>query len=168
MVVANKSDLSIHSDFHYESLEPIVTFDWENGYVECSAKECRNISKIFKELLNQSKPGYGVSIPTESNLRTRNSTTGQIPLSKLLILQQKAALKQTKECCDQLKRRQSLPDIQPQRVSICSANIPEVITEEGSKILPTSFDNEKINIKNKNNRRSSFPAALRRNSCKVS
>ena len=67
MVVANKSDLSVHTDFHYDSLEATVIFDWENGYVESSAKERRNINKIFKELLNQSKPRYGVSIGKISN-----------------------------------------------------------------------------------------------------
>ena len=63
MVVANKSDLTVHTDFHYDSLEARVIFDWENGYVECSAKENKNVTKIFKELLNQAKPRYGVSIP---------------------------------------------------------------------------------------------------------
>ena len=165
--MANKSDLPLQSDFYYESLEPIVTFDWENGYVECSAKECKNISKIFKELLNQSKPRFGVSIPTESNSRPRNSTAGQITsLPKLLSLQQKNVVKKTKEC-DPLKRRQSLPIIPQQKINICSADIPKVINEEGAKITINSLKNNEDKSKTKNGRRSSFPAILRKNSCKI-
>ena len=168
MVVANKSDLPLRSDFYYESLQPIVNFDWENGYVECSAKECKNINKIFKELLNQSKSRFGVSIQTDSNLKPRNSTAGQITsLPKLLSLQQKAVVNKKKEC-DQLKRRQSLPIIPQQKINICSADIPKVINEEGAKITINSLKNNEDKIQIKNDRRCSFPAILRKNSCRIS
>ncbi len=59
VVVGNKCDLEPDVDVPRDSLEAIVTFDWENGYVESSAKERRNINKIFKELLQQAKSRYG-------------------------------------------------------------------------------------------------------------
>ena len=55
VVVANKSDLAVDTDLPHESLEATAIFDWENGYVECSAKDRININKIFKELLIQTK-----------------------------------------------------------------------------------------------------------------
>jgi len=58
VVVGNKCDLSeddYHPDIPHESLEATVTFDWENGYVESSAKERVNVNKIFRELLQQAK-----------------------------------------------------------------------------------------------------------------
>ena len=58
VVVGNKTDLmtsSVDNRIPLESLEATVTFDWENGYVESSAKNRINIDKIFKELLQQSK-----------------------------------------------------------------------------------------------------------------
>ena len=57
VVVGNKSDLTASRDpqIPHESVEATVVFDWENGYVDSSAKERFNINKIFKELLQQSK-----------------------------------------------------------------------------------------------------------------
>ena len=63
VVVANKCDLpleEVDQDIPRDSLEAIVTFDWENGYVESSAKERRNINKIFKELLQQAKSRWAL------------------------------------------------------------------------------------------------------------
>ena len=166
MVVANKSDLPVHADFHYDSLEARVIFDWENGYVESSAKEKLNINKIFKELLNQSKPRYGVSIPASNG---NGSSVHQHRLQRLLSLQQKAAKKtrQIESPSNNLKRRQSLP-ITPQKMNSC-ANVPNVIEEEecasAVKLAANLQNSEKPKSEK---RRSSFPAALRRNSCKVS
>ncbi|XP_023340713.1 GTP-binding protein Rhes [Eurytemora carolleeae] len=53
VIVGNKLDLV--RELPKEETEAVVTLDWENGYVECSAKENQNISAIFKELLNQTK-----------------------------------------------------------------------------------------------------------------
>ena len=175
MVVANKSDLSVHTDFHYDSLEATVIFDWENGYVESSAKERRNINKIFKELLNQSKPRYGVSIAAAST--SGNGNTAQHPrLQRFLSLQQKAGKKPSNSngsgCCIEsdllLKRRQSLP-ITPQKNSANSscANVPDVIAEEEGGAKITGLQNSQCSKTKTTKRRSSFPA-LRRNSCKVS
>ena len=172
MVVANKSDLSVHTDFHYDSLEATVIFDWENGYVESSAKERRNINKIFKELLNQSKPRYGVSIAAAST--TGNGNTTQPPrLQRFLSLQQKAGKKPLNghgriESDQLLKRRQSLP-ITPQKNSANSscANVPDVIAEEEGCAKITGLQNSQCSKTETTKRRSSFPA-LRRNSCKVS
>ena len=63
VVVANKSDLALDPELPHDSLEATVIFDWENGYVESSAKERRNINKIFKELLQQAKARYDFSLP---------------------------------------------------------------------------------------------------------
>jgi len=38
-----------------EITEAISKYDWECGYMECSAKENRNIVQVFKELLAQAK-----------------------------------------------------------------------------------------------------------------
>ena len=167
MVVANKSDLSVHSEFHYDSLEAIVIFDWENGYVECSAKECRNVNKIFKELLNQCKLRYGVNVPSETNKGSRNitNTSEQLPLlRRLLSLKQKPAVKKPVQVeFDQLKRRQSMPAIPPK------ITVPEVMKEEeGAKISVALSQKVDGKSKTQNIRRGSFPSSLRRNLCKVS
>ena len=62
VIVANKSDLEVDRSLPHESLEATAIFDWENGYVECSAKERKNINKIFRELLNQTKSRFKISI----------------------------------------------------------------------------------------------------------
>ena len=171
MVVANKSDLTVHTDFHYDSLEATVIFDWEKGYVECSAKEPRNINKIFKELLNQSKPRYGVSIPATPS--HGNGSVHHPRLHRFLSLQQKAAKKSSNPngamVSDHLKRRQSLP-ITPQgknSVNSSCANVPDVIAEEESCAKISGLQNSDCTKTGTPKRRSSFPA-LRRNSCKVS
>ena len=79
VIVANKSDLSIDSDLPYESLEATAIFDWENGYVVTSAKDKDSINKIFKELLVQAKPRFGVSMASCAG------TTGHHMNSPLLL-----------------------------------------------------------------------------------
>ena len=122
VVVGNKTDLmfSIDNRIPLESLEAIVIFDWENGYVECSAKERFNINKIFKELLQQAKAKYDFdssSSSTSSNASHLSSL--QFPLRRNSILRNSKDpgtihqnLKGTPKKSpheDMLKRRQSLP-----------------------------------------------------------
>ncbi len=64
VVVGNKCELAEHDEkILQDSPEATVVFDWENGYVESSAKERRNINKIFKELLVQAKAYYDFTLP---------------------------------------------------------------------------------------------------------
>lgn len=44
-----------------EMTESVVTVDWENGFVEASAKDNVNVAKVFKELLVQAKVKYNLS-----------------------------------------------------------------------------------------------------------
>ena len=53
VVVGNKTDLP--REISKESVEARVRYDWENGYVECCAKDDLNITAIFRELLVQAK-----------------------------------------------------------------------------------------------------------------
>ena len=68
-MVANKNDLDPDPEIPRESLEATVTFDWENGYVEASAKDRFNINKIFRELLQQAKGLHDFGTSSTSNGR---------------------------------------------------------------------------------------------------
>ena len=83
VVVGNKSDLERNLDI--AETESIVQCDWEQGYVECSAKDNENVQDIFKELLMQVR-SQGEVLPAKSN---SSSTTCSPPLN--------------------MRRRQSLP-----------------------------------------------------------
>ncbi|GAB0099497.1 ras-related protein Rap-2b-like [Sergentomyia squamirostris] len=65
VVVGNKTDLLIEDsdrrEMNRENTESVVTMDWENGYIECSAKDNENVTEIFKELLVQAKITYNLS-----------------------------------------------------------------------------------------------------------
>ncbi|KAG8311464.1 hypothetical protein J6590_043380 [Homalodisca vitripennis] len=54
VVVGNKSELADRA-VSRELAETVAVYDWECGYVECSAKENQNIIQVFKELLVQAK-----------------------------------------------------------------------------------------------------------------
>ncbi|XP_050532059.1 GTP-binding protein Di-Ras1-like isoform X2 [Daktulosphaira vitifoliae] len=60
VIVANKCELS-ERFLPIEITEAIAKYDWECGYVECSAKDNRNIVGVFKELLSQAKVQYNLS-----------------------------------------------------------------------------------------------------------
>ncbi|XP_014246333.1 ras-related protein Rap-2a [Cimex lectularius] len=63
VVVCNKIDL-LENQYNEDSIkthESIVTVDWENGFVETSAKDNINVSQVFKELLAQAKVKYNLS-----------------------------------------------------------------------------------------------------------
>ncbi|KAK4872643.1 hypothetical protein RN001_014672 [Aquatica leii] len=61
VVVGNKTDLVGNREVDTAMTESVVTVDWENGFVECSAKDNINVSKVFKELLAQAKVKYNLS-----------------------------------------------------------------------------------------------------------
>lgn len=62
VVVCNKMDLSLDQRrVSKEVVESIVKIDWECGFVECSAKDNRNIIRVFKELLVQANIRYNLS-----------------------------------------------------------------------------------------------------------
>nr|CAD7257787.1 unnamed protein product [Timema shepardi] len=64
VVVGNKEDLSEEGAGRAvpkEVAETTALFDWECGYVECSAKNNRRIVDVFKELLVQAKVRYNLS-----------------------------------------------------------------------------------------------------------
>ena len=55
----SKGLLLLQVDF--DTTESVVTVDWENGFVEASAKDNTNVSQVFKELLTQAKVKYNLS-----------------------------------------------------------------------------------------------------------
>ncbi|KAK7873123.1 hypothetical protein R5R35_006351 [Gryllus longicercus] len=62
VVVGNKLDLADDArEVEYDTTESVVTVDWENGFVECSAKDNVNVTQVFKELLTQAKVKYNLS-----------------------------------------------------------------------------------------------------------
>ncbi|KAL1404011.1 hypothetical protein pipiens_005485 [Culex pipiens pipiens] len=65
VIVGNKTDLADDDDDIRQvsrgTTESMITVDWENGFVEASAKLNRNVSQIFKELLAQAKITYNLS-----------------------------------------------------------------------------------------------------------
>lgn len=162
VVVANKSDLPVDQNLPHESLEATAIFDWENGYVQCSAKDRININKIFKELLNQAKSRFDVSVRRNNR---RPSVTQGFPyeavtrhLPALAMMHHK--ITRTEEYG--LKRRQSLPAAPPMTKLKNVEEEDEVFVENNVK---------KNEVKSSNGtpkqRRSSL-AHLRRDSCKIS
>ena len=150
VIVANKSDMEHDPDLPYESLEATSIFDLENGYVECSAKEKKNIKKIFKELLNQGKPRFDLCMPSSSGNRGEESPAGQ-PYEG--------------GACGSnyvLHRRQSLPSA-PAGLPFQATNLPYKIDEE-----ERSHESPEESKPRKTTQRRSSISALRRDSCRVS
>ncbi|XP_074105628.1 ras-related protein Rap1 isoform X1 [Cotesia typhae] len=107
VVVGNKVDLVMENDnetdcdsefqVNTERTRELVETEWENGFVEVSAKDNVNISQVFKELLVQAKVKYNLSPalrrrrrqslpPPQHNSRT---STAHVPsLQQLQHLQQ--------------------------------------------------------------------------------
>ncbi|XP_059056960.1 ras-related protein Rap-1 [Achroia grisella] len=77
VVVGNKVDLAETGDrqVEFHTTESVVTVDWENGFVEASAKDNVNVSQIFKELLVQAKVKYNLS-PALRRRRRQSLPTG--------------------------------------------------------------------------------------------
>ncbi|XP_034951751.1 ras-related protein Rap-2a [Chelonus insularis] len=67
VVVGNKVDLIMDDDAECDSqvnaerTRELVEIEWENGFVQVSAKDNLNISQVFKELLVQAKVKYNLS-----------------------------------------------------------------------------------------------------------
>uniref|UniRef100_T1ITV6 GTP-binding protein Rhes n=1 Tax=Strigamia maritima TaxID=126957 RepID=T1ITV6_STRMM len=77
VVVGNKTDLELSSwQVSREMAETIVTIDWENGFVQTSAKDNVNIVSVFKELLAQARVPYALSPAVR---RRRQSLPGHHP-----------------------------------------------------------------------------------------
>ncbi|CAG2116880.1 unnamed protein product [Medioppia subpectinata] len=79
-VVGNKSDFDDKRVIRKEVAESVICLDWENGYVECSAKENKNVVKIFQELMIQAKVPYDVG-PAIANGKPRRSSLPECPTS---------------------------------------------------------------------------------------
>lgn len=69
VVVGNKCDLDKQRKVQKELADTIVGIDWENRFVECSAKENINIVRIFKEILLQANFPYDLN-PAVQKRRT--------------------------------------------------------------------------------------------------
>ena len=99
VVVGNKCEVKEHDGaILRDSPEATVVFDWENGYVESSAKERRNIDKIFKELLVQAKSKYDFGARAAADSHSGSAAVASCAAGP-------AAASQT------MKRRQSLPAV---------------------------------------------------------
>ena len=77
VVVGNKTDLERKTS--QEALEATVMFDWEHGYVECSAKDNINTTAVFKELLGQARNRFEISCTPSASSR------GSLPSTPLVI-----------------------------------------------------------------------------------
>ncbi|XP_035219114.1 ras-related protein Rap-1b-like [Stegodyphus dumicola] len=84
VVVGNKCDLEKQRVIQKEVADTIVAIDWENRFVEASAKENINIVRIFKELLVQANFPYDLnpavqkrrtSLPLYALPKTNNNVT---------------------------------------------------------------------------------------------
>lgn len=86
VVVGNKSDLDQKRVVQKELAETMACIDWENGFVECSAKTGHNVLTIFNELLVQANIKYRLSpvvqrrrmsLPVNPRLPGGKSKTGK-------------------------------------------------------------------------------------------
>jgi GTPase SAR1 family protein len=77
VVVANKTDLA--RQITREETEATVLCDWENGYVECCAKDNLNIVAVFKALLVEAKSPLLLPSNRPAAL-TRRRSMPQIPV----------------------------------------------------------------------------------------
>jgi GTPase SAR1 family protein len=80
VVVGNKTDLT--RQITSEEAEATVLCDWENGYVECCAKDNLNIAAIFKALLIETK--QVVRLPASPSTMTRRQSLPQVPAFRRL------------------------------------------------------------------------------------
>ena len=84
VVVGNKCDLKTTRDDRIpqeNALDASISLDWENGFVQSSAKDRHNINKIFKELLQQSKAFYHFDPPSSASSSHGSAVPGSSPLN---------------------------------------------------------------------------------------
>ena len=189
VIVGNKSDLkeSFDPDIPHQSVEAISVFDWENGYVESSAKDRFNINKIFKELLQQSKTKYYFdTLPASyphNHLTSSNQGTH--------FFNSPSSLAGHPVDGDCLKRRQSLPAVCPAHpITKTDDSSHDVLTNgklqpwkkknqsrKNSIISENKFLGENKDSRRKNSTKSGSPtpdvrrfsiSAPRKDSCRVS
>ncbi|XP_005108587.1 ras-related protein Rap-2c [Aplysia californica] len=62
VIVGNKADVPVEKHaVAKETAEAIACFDWNNGFVEATAKDHSRVVEVFKEILRQSKISYDLS-----------------------------------------------------------------------------------------------------------
>ncbi|XP_066981860.1 ras-related protein rapA isoform X1 [Macrobrachium rosenbergii] len=87
VVVGNKRDMEDQRAVPTEAAETIVLLNWENGFLEASAKDNLNVLHIFKELLNQAKIRYALSPAVKRRRQSMPNVGMQITPSQLSHLQ---------------------------------------------------------------------------------
>ncbi|GIZ04132.1 dexamethasone-induced Ras-related protein 1 [Caerostris extrusa] len=70
VVVGNKCDLEESRTVSKDITESVVTIDWENGFVEASAKDNINILQIFKTVLAQAHICYALGTTEEKRRKS--------------------------------------------------------------------------------------------------
>ena len=125
-MVGNKCEVEEHdAAILRDSPEATVVFDWENGYVESSAKERRNIDKIFRELLVQAKSKYDFGARAAADSHSGSAAVASCAAGP-------AAASQT------MKRRQSLPAVPVGLTSAAALSQLDSVGEEDENSA-TSF-----------------------------
>ncbi|XP_047499074.1 ras-related protein Rap-1b-like isoform X1 [Penaeus chinensis] len=87
VVVGNKNDLEEQRAVPTEMAETTVLVNWENGFLEASAKDNLNVLHIFKELLNQAKIRYALSPAVKRRRQSMPNVGMQITPAQLSHLQ---------------------------------------------------------------------------------
>lgn len=87
VVVGNKADLEDERAVPLETAETIVLVNWENGFLETSAKDNLNVLHVFKELLKQAKIRYALSPAVKRRRQSMPNVGMQITPAQLSHLQ---------------------------------------------------------------------------------
>ena len=143
VIVGNKSDLLATRDDRIpqeNELDASISLDWENGFVQCSAKERRNINKIFKELLQQSKSWNHFEWTSSTSSDQDSCAAESSPLNTTVTFSSQPAgfdwvkTKSKPQTSrngieDCFKRRVTLPAMCPQN----AITTPQITTNDNSK-----------------------------------
>ena len=157
VVVGNKCDLKTTRDDRIpqeNALDASISLDWENGFVQSSAKDRHNINKIFKELLQQSKAFYHFDPPSSASSSHGSAVPGSSPLNTpIKIGSQPAGFDWMKTKSrhqlskngieDCLKRRVSLPAMCP------SITTPQPATNDNSRLKDNEVGKPHVSGKKK-------------------